>query len=493
MEGGKNMENTQKQSTKCAACGGKIDIDTSSDISVCPFCGTEYSTEILLGLGDEVRAEKIKTEAYKEIEKEKLKYEAAKEEKQEDKDNLNKFKKGKSSKLLIVFIIICLIACFTCFAAGKVLAGFIALLQVGLGIFAWLTGMQIIKTKIKNLHSFAAVLSLILIVPFMFATAQKPSQYQPIKWSELYLADKLPEPESNQGQVHSDRDDYLSVEIANTTLKQYKDYVRKCQDKGFTVDAENSDSTYQAYNKDGYKLYVYHSESFNEMNINLDAPEKMEAITWPTYGIAQKLPTPKSTQGKISSNNANSFSVNISNMTKADYENYISQCMEKGFSVDYKKDANYYSALNTDGDKVTIEYRGNNIVSVSIKAPEESAAMPETTQTATEKPTEKPAEKPVAASEQKSTQQSGSGVSPDFKAAMDSYEAFFDEYVAFMKKYKNSTDTTSLLKDYSNYMTKYSDTMQKMSSIDTNSLSKEDYAYYIDVQARITKKLADVY
>ena len=31
------------------------------------------------------------------------------------------------------------------------------------------------------------------------------------------------------------------------------------------------------------------------------------------------------------------------------------------------------------------------------------------------------------------------GISPEFKAAMDSYEEFFDEYVAFMEKYSKSS------------------------------------------------------
>ena len=51
---------------------------------------------------------------------------------------------------------------------------------------------------------------------------------------------------------------------------------------------------------------------------------------------------------------------------------------------------------------------------------------------------------------------------------------------------------TSMMTDYADYMSKYSDMMSKWDSIDTDSLSADDYAYYAEVTARITKKLAEV-
>ena len=55
--------------------------------------------------------------------------------------------------------------------------------------------------------------------------------------------------------------------------------------------------------------------------------------------------------------------------------------------------------------------------------------------------------------ENKEQSSNSSGISADFKKAMDEYEKFMDEYIAFMKKYANSNGTdTQLLKDYSNYL-----------------------------------------
>lgn len=46
--------------------------------------------------------------------------------------------------------------------------------------------------------------------------------------------------------------------------------------------------------------------------------------------------------------------------------------------------------------------------------------------------------------------------------------------------------------DYADYMTKYSDMMQKLNDIKSEDLSTADLAYYNEVNARITKKLAEV-
>lgn len=84
-------------------------------------------------------------------------------------------------------------------------------------------------------------------------------------------------------------------------------------------------------------------------------------------------------------------------------------------------------------------------------------------------------------------------IDAEFKAAMDSYEAFFDEYVAFMKKYSQSNGTDmSLLNDYTAYMSKYADTMTKFEALKEADLSVAETSYYIEVQSRITKKLLEV-
>ena len=84
-----------------------------------------------------------------------------------------------------------------------------------------------------------------------------------------------------------------------------------------------------------------------------------------------------------------------------------------------------------------------------------------------------------------------SAVSADFKETMDEYEEFFDSYVEILKKYKENPSDLSILSDYATSMSKYATMMSKMESLKSD-LSGADLAYYLEVTARITKKLAEV-
>ena len=84
------------------------------------------------------------------------------------------------------------------------------------------------------------------------------------------------------------------------------------------------------------------------------------------------------------------------------------------------------------------------------------------------------------------------GLRSDFKAAMDSYETFMNDYVAFMKKYKDNPSDLSLLTDYADYVSKYANFVADFDKWDSQDMNAAELAYYIDVQARVTKKLAEV-
>lgn len=82
-----------------------------------------------------------------------------------------------------------------------------------------------------------------------------------------------------------------------------------------------------------------------------------------------------------------------------------------------------------------------------------------------------------------------SGIRPEFKEAMDSYEAFFDEYIAFMEGFSDSEFSLDLLTEYSKFMEQYTETMEAMEEWNTEDMSTEEEAYYLEVQTRINDKL----
>lgn len=146
-------------------------------------------------------------------------------------------------------------------------------------------------------------------------------------------------------------------------------------------------------------------------------------------------------------------------------------------------DVFYDEGLVSDDKSVVIYYAKEDYVLVKDTPSTDSTPS---TQPTTEPSTE--ATTPAATEEKKDS----NSIDPEFKAAMDSYEKFFDEYVAIMKKYKTNPTDMSILSDYAKYMGQYADMMQKFEKWENEDLNTAEAAYYVDVQARITKKLLEV-
>lgn len=200
-------------------------------------------------------------------------------------------------------------------------------------------------------------------------------------------------------------------------------------------------------------------------------------LSWATIGPGKLLPIPKSDKGEVAWDYPEYFAAYVADTSKADYDEYVSQCQDKGFVLNYTKNNDSYWADNEDGYTVILRYEDDFVMFVRIEKSEEESEVPD--------------DNDINTSESNSGLES-TEVSVDFKTLMDSYEEFFDSYVAFMKKYKASTDQVSMMGDLADYMSKYSDMMAKLNAIDSKSLSDADAAYYVEVSARVMKKLAEV-
>lgn len=348
------------------------------------------------------------------------------------------------------------------------------------------------KKKKKPIYNRWWFYVIVVIAAIAVISSISGNKSEKIKWDDIILSEQLPEPPKKNGKINDNTAEALSVEIYKISDKQFNNYVEACKAKGFTVDFESDySSSYDAYNAAGYKLSLGYYGSRDQMEIELEKPIEMSAITWPTSKAGKQLPAPKSTTGKFSYENDDGFSVYIGNTSKDDYNSYVKACSDKGFTVNYNKDDNFYDADNNAGWHVSIKYEGNNIMSIDIDAPSESSTAPSASEDTT-----KPAESKPAQSKPAKTANNDSdmvdGMHRDFKEAMDSYEEFFDEYVAFMKKYENSDNPMSMFSDYTKFMSQYSETMQKLDEWKSKDLNTKEAAYLLDVTNRINKKLLEV-
>ena len=84
------------------------------------------------------------------------------------------------------------------------------------------------------------------------------------------------------------------------------------------------------------------------------------------------------------------------------------------------------------------------------------------------------------------------GLRPEFKQAMDSYEAFYDEYCDFMVKYKENPTDLKLAAEYSDMLVELSEMEEAFDAWKDEDLTNEELAYYLEVTERISQKLLEI-
>ena len=372
------------------------------------------------------------------------------------------------------------------------------------------------------------LLFLTVLAVSILCTAGCGSEGKAFTWSNLELSAHLPEPTSHIGRILSDSERTLSIYVQKTSPNDYDSYMNACKNAGYTIESDKSSSAYRAFNEDGYELYLRYDSDDKEMHVSLDAPQEMGALVWPESGIASLLPAPSSAVGRIQRESSDSFYAYVGETAKEDFNSYVNMCIANGFSVDYSKGETFYHGENADGCRVSVIYQGNRVISIEIKANQKTAseavsAAPESSDTST-----LPADEtqPVSATDTGATESTtaakpavsetqtaapavgaypdktqsapavGTGaaddeIRPEFKAAMDSYEAFCDEYCDFMKKYAENPTDLALLAKYADMMTKYSEMNKNFEAWDESEMSEAELKYYLEVLSRVTQKLAD--
>lgn len=226
------------------------------------------------------------------------------------------------------------------------------------------------------------------------------------------------------------------------------------------------------------------------------APEiEREAFSWPKTNIGTKLPTPKSTTGGNLIEHDDMLSIDVCDTNDEQYAAYNDAVLEKGFTVDYRRRGGWFRGETKDGYSVRISHDESNkdIMSISLRGPDDSSTSDISTSSDTSASNSSNSSSSAGTTTKEDTKKNEGkkSTSSDFKSTMDSYEAFVDKYVAFMEKYKSSGNPVSMLSDYSAMMDELNTYSTKI-DIDSGSLSASDLAYYNEVMARCTQKLASI-
>lgn len=464
-------------SVNCKACGAPITVDTDEETVKCQYCDAVNNVAELLNLTDDVQKEKIKAKAFKEVEMQKYDKEQANAE-------IREYKKSKLSKWTKIFAVLSLL-CGVAFISQSFLSFAVALIQCACFVVSYLMGMKIIPEKKKSLHTVLAFVGFLLTIVFFLTVSLSNSNSnkpEKVTWEDTEISTYISKPDTDNFDSYSNWSNNYSIDANDITEKQFKDYIQVLKDSGFNIDIDEETNDFSAYNTEGYKVKLYYYSSNKELSIDLYKPIEVADIIWPTSELVSKIPSPKSSIGKINNESDKEFSVYIKNNDSNEYADYVTQCLDAGFNVDYERGETRFSGKNSAGDLLTVTNEGFNIMEIKIDKADEPIVEENiaTEETETKDTNEKTND---------SSNDSGV-IRPEIKAAIDSYEAFVDEYCEFMKKFASSggSDLTQLA-DYTSYLTKLADMETKMDAIDDEDLNALEEAYYSEVLLRCSQKM----
>lgn len=241
---------------------------------------------------------------------------------------------------------------------------------------------------------------------------------------------------------------------------------------------------------DGDKIYKEYYD-FKGKKYSMDDKTE-EAQYWSKSALGSVVPKPEAPVIKDGGRDDDDcFMFEAYGMTIDDFNAYIDSCKDMGYTVDASEFDGFYSADNSEGYNVYMNYDNNRYsASVTVKSPDEDNE--EDLEEAPDIEEGSDAPDPDTESE---ANVDPSDVTPSVKEALDEYEAFFDEYIAFMKKYNKAdvNDLNEMIDEYSDYIEKYSNMYSKLIGMAGDmKIASDDYKYYSAVLKRIEKKLEDV-
>jgi len=96
----------------------------------------------------------------------------------------------------------------------------------------------------------------------------------------------------------------------------------------------------------------------------------IEKFEWENIALSEVLPEPPSNKGSNLMNTEQYLSIDIHDVSKSDYKDYVDACRDKGFTVDLNETGDFYSASNKTGYKIMLcYYDDDEKLSINLTAP----------------------------------------------------------------------------------------------------------------------------
>lgn len=92
------------------------------------------------------------------------------------------------------------------------------------------------------------------------------------QWSDRQLGNKIPRPKVDAVEFSNDSERYYAFDAYGMSLEKFNAYVEECEKLGYTIDVDQDEGHYRAYNNEGYRILLDYNENNHSMDGSVDAP-----------------------------------------------------------------------------------------------------------------------------------------------------------------------------------------------------------------------------
>lgn len=176
-----------------------------------------------------------------------------------------------------------------------------------------------------------------------------PEKMNEFTWPTNGIGAMLPATTSTLGKITSDSSNSFRIQVGNTTIEEYHQYVKSCEAKGFNLDYHREEKYYNAKNIEGYKLRLSYLGA-SQMEIAIEKPK-------------EEKPTQNSNPEQ--NNETTNISQNSSYNTST---NSVGKNKEKDgeISKEFKKAMDHYEAFMDEYIAFMKKYANSNGTDLSL-------------------------------------------------------------------------------------------------------------------------------
>jgi len=148
-------------------------------------------------------------------------------------------------------------------------------------------------------------ISFLLCFTILFSVIPGCSSTEPdtdadqIDWKNIVLCDLIPAPQSDLMKIIRNDKTTLHVDVYDTSMNDFLEYIRLCEGEGFDIDATRGGSTlFSASNEDDFTLNLAYNESDDKMSISL-TQETSSPSPAPSPSPESSSPSPTPTPSPV--------------------------------------------------------------------------------------------------------------------------------------------------------------------------------------------------